>query len=158
MEVTNIDLQGALPLIARGKVRDLYEIDNKTLLFVATDRISAYDVIMENVRLPFNQAIYIHSLMLTEILHSGDPQQRCPPYALHASMVQNPHRSCPIATYAFLNPRPPASNPRIASPLAPESKHAGTQTQDPPHRGHRSRIHHRVGVEGVSGIRYCAWD
>lgn len=47
--VTTTDLQGSLPLIARGKVRDLYEVDDKTLLFVATDRISAYDVIMENV-------------------------------------------------------------------------------------------------------------
>lgn len=48
--LTTTDLQGALPLIARGKVRDLYEVDEKTLLFVASDRISAYDVIMENVR------------------------------------------------------------------------------------------------------------
>lgn len=48
--LTTLDLQGALPLVARGKVRDLYEVDEKTLLFVATDRISAYDVIMENVR------------------------------------------------------------------------------------------------------------
>jgi hypothetical protein len=48
--LTNTDLQGALPLIARGKVRDLYEVDDKTLLFIATDRISAYDVILENVR------------------------------------------------------------------------------------------------------------
>ncbi|KAL2793300.1 hypothetical protein BJX66DRAFT_226009 [Aspergillus keveii] len=46
--LTTTDLQGALPLIARGKVRDLYEVDDKTLLFIATDRISAYDVIMEN--------------------------------------------------------------------------------------------------------------
>ncbi|KAJ5238317.1 bifunctional purine biosynthetic protein Ade1 [Penicillium chermesinum] len=46
--LTKTDLQGALPLVASGKVRDLYEIDDKTLLFVATDRISAYDVIMEN--------------------------------------------------------------------------------------------------------------
>ncbi|OQD77202.1 hypothetical protein PENDEC_c003G05266 [Penicillium decumbens] len=46
--LANTDLQGALPLVARGKVRDLYEVDEKTLLFVATDRISAYDVIMEN--------------------------------------------------------------------------------------------------------------
>lgn len=37
-----------LKLIARGKVRDLYEVDEKHLLFVATDRISAYDVIMSN--------------------------------------------------------------------------------------------------------------
>ncbi|TGZ83133.1 SAICAR synthetase [Ascodesmis nigricans] len=42
------DLQGALPLIARGKVRDLYQLPNDALLFVATDRISAYDVVMEN--------------------------------------------------------------------------------------------------------------
>jgi phosphoribosylaminoimidazole-succinocarboxamide synthase len=49
--VTQTDLKGALPLVARGKVRDLYEIDEQTLLFVATDRISAYDVIMENVLL-----------------------------------------------------------------------------------------------------------
>lgn len=46
---TKTDLQGSLPLVASGKVRDLYEVDEKTLLFVATDRISAYDVIMENV-------------------------------------------------------------------------------------------------------------
>ncbi|KAJ5469558.1 Phosphoribosylaminoimidazole-succinocarboxamide synthase [Penicillium diatomitis] len=46
--ITKIDLQGALPLVASGKVRDLYEVDDKTLLFVASDRISAYDVIMEN--------------------------------------------------------------------------------------------------------------
>ena len=39
----------SLRKIAEGKVRDLYEVDNKNLLFVASDRISAYDVIMENV-------------------------------------------------------------------------------------------------------------
>ncbi|KXS20880.1 SAICAR synthetase [Gonapodya prolifera JEL478] len=37
-----------LKLIARGKVRDLYEVDDSSLLFVATDRISAFDVIMKN--------------------------------------------------------------------------------------------------------------
>jgi hypothetical protein len=50
--LTITDLQGALPLVARGKVRDLYEVDDKTLLFIATDRISAFDVIMENVGRP----------------------------------------------------------------------------------------------------------
>lgn len=54
--LTTTDLQGALPLIARGKVRDLYEVDDKTLLFVATDRISAYDVIMENVHSTLKQS------------------------------------------------------------------------------------------------------
>ncbi|RAR05391.1 phosphoribosylaminoimidazole-succinocarboxamide synthase [Stemphylium lycopersici] len=46
--ITNIDIQGKLPKVASGKVRDLYAIDDDTLLFVASDRISAYDVIMEN--------------------------------------------------------------------------------------------------------------
>jgi phosphoribosylaminoimidazole-succinocarboxamide synthase len=36
----------ALPHIASGKVREIYEIDSDHLLFVATDRISAYDVIL----------------------------------------------------------------------------------------------------------------
>lgn len=44
---TNLEDHG-FKLLARGKVRDVYEIDNDTLLFVATDRISAYDVIMKN--------------------------------------------------------------------------------------------------------------
>ncbi|KAA8915475.1 hypothetical protein TRICI_002396 [Trichomonascus ciferrii] len=48
MPIEQTDLQGKLPLIARGKVRDLYNVDDNTLLFVATDRISAYDVIMKN--------------------------------------------------------------------------------------------------------------
>lgn len=49
MAFTRPDLGNALPLIASGKVRELYQIDDQTLLFVATDRISAYDVIMKNV-------------------------------------------------------------------------------------------------------------
>ncbi|KAI9222872.1 phosphoribosylaminoimidazole-succinocarboxamide synthase [Blastocladiella britannica] len=36
-----------LNLLARGKVRDLYEVDEHSLLFVATDRLSAFDVIMK---------------------------------------------------------------------------------------------------------------
>jgi len=47
--VTTIDIQGKLPKVASGKVRDLFAVDDDTLLFVASDRISAYDVIMENV-------------------------------------------------------------------------------------------------------------
>ncbi|VVT53389.1 uncharacterized protein SAPINGB_P003549 [Magnusiomyces paraingens] len=46
--VTSTDLKGALPFLAKGKVRDIYTVSDDSLLFVATDRISAYDVIMEN--------------------------------------------------------------------------------------------------------------
>ena len=34
------------PLIGRGKVRDIYSIDDNHLLLVATDRLSAFDVVM----------------------------------------------------------------------------------------------------------------
>ena len=35
-----------LKLISRGKVRDIYEVDEKTMLIVASDRLSAFDVIL----------------------------------------------------------------------------------------------------------------
>ncbi|MBK8959445.1 MAG: phosphoribosylaminoimidazolesuccinocarboxamide synthase [Proteobacteria bacterium] len=38
----------SLPLIQRGKVRDIYEVDDKHLLIVTTDRISAFDVILSD--------------------------------------------------------------------------------------------------------------
>ena len=44
-----IVLQTRLPgvkLFSRGKVRDIYEIDSDRLLIVATDRLSAFDVVM----------------------------------------------------------------------------------------------------------------
>jgi phosphoribosylaminoimidazole-succinocarboxamide synthase len=37
---------GSLPLTARGKVRDIYALDEEQLLFVATDRISAFDHVL----------------------------------------------------------------------------------------------------------------
>jgi phosphoribosylaminoimidazole-succinocarboxamide synthase len=35
-----------LKLLASGKVRDIYEIDDEHLLFITTDRVSAFDVVM----------------------------------------------------------------------------------------------------------------
>ena len=35
-----------LPLLRRGKVREVYEVDAETLLLVASDRVSAFDVVM----------------------------------------------------------------------------------------------------------------
>ncbi|HEY3257867.1 MAG TPA: phosphoribosylaminoimidazolesuccinocarboxamide synthase, partial [Gemmatimonadaceae bacterium] len=35
-----------LPLLRRGKVRDVYSVDAERLLLVATDRVSAFDVVM----------------------------------------------------------------------------------------------------------------
>ena len=65
------DLREHLHPVASGKVRELYELDELSLLFVATDRISggfldlpdiwnptdtkvAFDFVMSNVRLRIN--------------------------------------------------------------------------------------------------------
>jgi phosphoribosylaminoimidazole-succinocarboxamide synthase len=37
---------GSLPLLARGKVRDIYALPEDQLLFIATDRISAFDHVL----------------------------------------------------------------------------------------------------------------
>ena len=37
----------SLPLLSRGKVRDLYAVGNDRLLMVASDRLSAFDVVMK---------------------------------------------------------------------------------------------------------------
>jgi phosphoribosylaminoimidazole-succinocarboxamide synthase len=38
----------SLDLVTRGKVRDIYRVDSKRLLIIATDRISAFDVVLPN--------------------------------------------------------------------------------------------------------------
>ena len=47
-----------LPLrrLGRGKVRDIYEVDASRLLLVATDRVSAFDVVMRET-IPFKGAV-----------------------------------------------------------------------------------------------------
>jgi phosphoribosylaminoimidazole-succinocarboxamide synthase len=49
-----------LPLVHRGKVRETYEIDDRHLLLVATDRLSAFDVV-------FNQPIPDKGAVLTRL-------------------------------------------------------------------------------------------
>ena len=49
-----------LELIARGKVRDIYAIDEAHMLIVATDRLSAFDVV-------FNEPVPGKGALLTEV-------------------------------------------------------------------------------------------
>ena len=81
----------SLPLHYRGKVRDIYTIDDSHWLMIATDRVSAFDVIMPNV-IPgkgrlltqlamfwFNQVRamipnHLAALRLEEVL--SDPEER----------------------------------------------------------------------------------
>lgn len=47
MSETLLESALPLPLVRKGKVRDVYEAGPDTLLIVATDRVSAFDVVME---------------------------------------------------------------------------------------------------------------
>ena len=47
MSLTKVDLP-SLEKLSSGKVRDIFVVDSSTLLFVASDRISAYDAILAN--------------------------------------------------------------------------------------------------------------
>lgn len=51
-----------LKLLSRGKVRDMYELDEKSLLIVTTDRMSAFDVILEDP-IP-NKGVILNQLTL----------------------------------------------------------------------------------------------
>ncbi|MGB5333211.1 MAG: phosphoribosylaminoimidazolesuccinocarboxamide synthase [Woeseiaceae bacterium] len=49
MSINDVLLESSipeLPLLGRGKVRDIYGVDDAHLLIVTTDRLSAYDVVM----------------------------------------------------------------------------------------------------------------
>ena len=38
----------SLPLISKGKVRDIYAVGDDLLLMITTDRLSAFDVVMQD--------------------------------------------------------------------------------------------------------------
>ena len=45
-----------LPLVRRGKVREVYSVDDHRLLMVASDRVSAFDVVMQEA-VPYKGAV-----------------------------------------------------------------------------------------------------
>ena len=60
MSATLLSTELPLPLVRRGKVRDVYAIGDDMLLLVTTDRISAFDVVM-------NEAIPYKGIVLTQL-------------------------------------------------------------------------------------------
>ena len=56
----NAKIELSLPLIHQGKVRDIFDMDSNNMLIVASDRLSAFDVI-------FDEAIKDKGKTLTSI-------------------------------------------------------------------------------------------
>lgn len=72
--ITSIDANAiGLKKIASGKVREIFEVDEHTLLFVASDRISAYDVILTNV-----SEVKLRSAQLNSVQEKEKTQQKPP--------------------------------------------------------------------------------
>ncbi len=61
-----------LPLVRRGKVREVYEVDADRLLLVASDRVSAFDVVM-NEAIPRKGAVLtqLSAFWFTKLAHLG---------------------------------------------------------------------------------------
>lgn len=78
--LTSTTIEG-LKHVAHGKVRDLYEVDENTLLFVASDRISAYDVIMQNVCCIFPYLLPLRNHKLS-VYRASQTKARFLPYYL----------------------------------------------------------------------------
>ena len=76
MALTISSLNGALPLTTRGKVRDIYIVSPTTLLFVATDRISAYDVTLSNGIPSKGRLLTLLSIHWFSVLTQANPNLR----------------------------------------------------------------------------------
>src|SRR5688500_17996535 len=103
MVVSQTDLP--LPLLRRGKVRDVYEIDADTLLLVATDRVSAFDIVMKEP-IPHKGRVLTqitawwlgqlerhtrHHLLSLDV---GEMVSRVPALAPHAEMLEGRATLC----------------------------------------------------------------
>ena len=94
--VTNTSLT-EYPLLSRGKVRDIYETGPDSLLIVTTDRISAFDVIMDDP-IPHKGVVLnqitlfwmekFKSLIPNHLL-ATDPKDFPAPLKAHADMLED---------------------------------------------------------------------
>src|SRR5260370_21567814 len=91
-----------LPLLRRGKVREVYEVDVDTLLMVASDRVSAFDVVLHEP-VPHKGAV------LTQLSHFWF-QRLAPVCPQHELTAHAPQIGSPVPRRA----RPPAALRRRA--------------------------------------------
>lgn len=95
-----------LPLVARGKVRDVYAVGDDRLLLVATDRVSAFDVVMaepvahKGAVLTQLTAWWLRRLEAEGVAHhmlSADADEivaNCPELAGHAAVLSGRAMLC----------------------------------------------------------------
>ena len=62
--------------LASGKVRELYRIDDEHLLFVATDRISAFDYILDSEIPDKGRILTAMSVFFFDLRRGAQPPRR----------------------------------------------------------------------------------
>lgn len=82
-----------VPLLARGKVRDVYALDDSRLLFVATDRISAFDYILASGIPDKGRVLTQLSLFWFEFLADLTPNHLISANVMEYPNVLQPYRS-----------------------------------------------------------------
>jgi len=96
--MSETDFQIGLPLVHSGKVRDIFRVDDERLLIVASDRLSAFDVVLPDL-IPDKGAI------LTQLSNFWFTREQ--------SVVANHLTDTPVNEVV--------ANPRIAQRLAPRA-------------------------------------
>jgi len=93
--ITSTDIK-EYPLLSRGKVRDIYQVSDDSLLIVTTDRISAFDVILPDP-IPFKGVILnkitifwmrMFEKLVKNHLLAVDPADFPEPLKKHADMLE----------------------------------------------------------------------
>ncbi|SCV75016.1 BQ2448_8045 [Microbotryum intermedium] len=81
-----------LELIARGKVRDIYRVPghDEALLFVATDRVSAFDVIMKNGIPNKGKLLTALSLFFFNLLATSPETKHIPNHVITSTLSEMP--------------------------------------------------------------------
>lgn len=179
--ITSIDANAiGLKKIASGKVREIFEVDEHTLLFVASDRISAYDVILINVSEVKLRSAQLNSVQEkekknTKATHElfpfsfylptfpGHPQQRRPPNPTLRPLVLPHQQILPRTSHPpdipFPSPFPqPHHHLLRGAPPARKTQHASPPHSRHPTGIHRPGLHYRKRVVRVSEIWNCAWN
>lgn len=157
--ITSISLQ-SLPKLSQGKVRDLFDLDASTLLFTATDRISAYDVVLAN-------GVPQKGLILTQIsAHWFSVLEQKVPGLKHHLLSLSAPASAPLTpeersllrgrtmTCRKLKVFPIVSQKRLASRTSPFSALQAVQRNRSilifaPLGSYCERLHHRQCMERI---------
>ena len=118
-----------LPLVSSGKVRELYDAGDDRLLMVASDRISAFDVIMDE---PIPDKGRVLTAMTAAWLE--ELADLAPNHLISADTADFPEGRRPLPGGLGLPGRPVDARP--------PGRHAR-------HRVHRARLPGRLGLQGV---------